>query len=249
MGAVFVGQQYLQNVLAYEPLESGAAILPAAAFMLIVAPQSAKLVISKGSRFTLLAGYLFCFLGILTMLVLWSTEASYWQVALAYAFIGIGVGLAGTPASSSLTGSVPVDRAGMASGTADLQRDLGGAVMQSVMGVFLAAGYASALAGQISSAPESDQQEISSQAEVQVESSFSAAEVAAEKYPQYSEEILAAARESFVDGQHWAYLAGLTAVMLGAVLVFTMFPRHGHETELLQEYHEEDRSRQPAGSG
>ena len=120
--------------------------------------------------------------------------------------------------------------------------------MQSVMGVFLAAGYASALAGQISSAPAADQQEISSQAEVQAESSFSATEVAAEKYPQYSEEILAAARESFVDGQHWAYLAGLTAVMLGAVLVFTMFPRHSHEIELLQEYHEEDRSRQSAGS-
>jgi MFS transporter, DHA2 family, multidrug resistance protein len=36
------------------------------------------------------------------------------------------MGFAGTPASHSLTGSVPVRRAGMASGTADLQRDLGG---------------------------------------------------------------------------------------------------------------------------
>jgi len=45
-----------------------------------------------------------------------------YQSSLAYAFIGIGVGLAGTPASHSLTGSVPVKRVGMASGTADLQR-------------------------------------------------------------------------------------------------------------------------------
>ena len=57
-----------------------------------------------------------------------------------YAFVGIGVGLAGTPASRSLTGSVPVRRAGMASGTADLQRDLGGAVMQSIFGALLTAG-------------------------------------------------------------------------------------------------------------
>ena len=35
--------------------------------------------------------------------------------ALAYGLIGIGIGLAGTPASRSLTGSVPVKRAGMAS--------------------------------------------------------------------------------------------------------------------------------------
>jgi hypothetical protein len=33
-------------------------------------------------------------------------------------------------------------RAGMASGTADLQRDLGGAIMQSIFGALLTAGYA-----------------------------------------------------------------------------------------------------------
>ena len=70
--------------------------------------QSAQLVASRGSRFTLLAGYLFCFLGFLTMLLLWKEDISYWKVGLGYAFIGIGVGFAGTPASHSLTGSVPV---------------------------------------------------------------------------------------------------------------------------------------------
>ncbi len=30
MGAMFVGQQFLQNVLGYSTLEAGAAILPAA---------------------------------------------------------------------------------------------------------------------------------------------------------------------------------------------------------------------------
>ena len=64
--------------------------------------------------------------------------------ARATGFVGIGVGLAGTPASHSLTGSVPVRRVGMASGTADLQRDLGGAIMQSIFGALLTAGYASA---------------------------------------------------------------------------------------------------------
>ena len=44
MGAMFVGQQFLQNVLGYSTLEAGAAILPAAIFMVLVAPRSAKLV-------------------------------------------------------------------------------------------------------------------------------------------------------------------------------------------------------------
>ena len=46
----------------------------------------------------------------------------------------------------SLTSSVPTRRAGMASGTADLQRDLGGAIMQSILGALLTAGYASVVA-------------------------------------------------------------------------------------------------------
>ena len=57
MGAVFVGQQFLQNVLGYSTLEAGAAILPAVVLMVLVAPRSAKLVEARGARFTLLCGY------------------------------------------------------------------------------------------------------------------------------------------------------------------------------------------------
>ena len=140
MGAMFVGQQFLQNVLAYDTLDAGVAILPAAFLMVLIAPRSAKLVEAKGARFTLLTGYALCLLGFVTMLLLWKEGIPYWKVGLGYAFVGAGVGFAGTPASHSLTGSVPVNKAGMASGTADLQRDLGGAIMQSILGALLAAG-------------------------------------------------------------------------------------------------------------
>src|SRR3954465_2273886 len=123
MGAAFVSQQYLQNVLGYSTLEAGAAFLPAVFCMVLVAPRSAKLVEARGARFTLLCGYVFLLLAFLTMLLVWKETSSYWEIFLAYALIGGGVGFAGTPASHSLTSSVPVRRAGMASGTADLQRD------------------------------------------------------------------------------------------------------------------------------
>jgi MFS family permease len=157
MGAAFVSQQYLQNVLGYSTLGAGAAFLPTIVFMVIVAPRSAKLVETRGARFTLLCGYVFLLCAFATMLLLWDEGAPYWRVGLAYVFIGIGVGFAGTPASHSLTGSVPVRRAGMASGTADLQRDLGGAIMQSVFGALLTAGYAAAAATAVATAPNSQQ--------------------------------------------------------------------------------------------
>ncbi len=155
MGAMFIGQQYLQNVLGYSTFEAGAAIIPAALAMVVVAPRSAVIVEARGARATLLFGYVFVLAGFVTMLLLWGEGSSYWVVALGYVLVGIGVGFAGTPASRSLTGSVPVTRAGMASGTADLQRDLGGAIMQSIFGALLTAGYAAAAAAALAGAPPS----------------------------------------------------------------------------------------------
>ena len=74
MGAMFIGQQFLQNVLGYSTLQAGLSILPAAAFMVLVAPRSAKIVEARGARFTLLLGYVFVLLGFLTMLLLWKED-------------------------------------------------------------------------------------------------------------------------------------------------------------------------------
>src|SRR5262249_28948613 len=98
MAAAFVSQQYLQNVLGYSTLEAGAAFLPAIIFMVLVAPSSAKLVESRGARFTLLCGYVFLLLAFVWMLLLWKEGSPYWKTAVAYAFTGTGVGPAGTPA-------------------------------------------------------------------------------------------------------------------------------------------------------
>jgi EmrB/QacA subfamily drug resistance transporter len=254
MGAMFIGQQFLQNVLGYSTVDAGASILPAAILMVLCAPRSAKLIEARGARFTLLVGYVFVLLGFLAMLLLWKEGIPYWKVGLAYALVGAGVGFAGTPASHSLTGSVPVTRAGMASGTADLQRDLGGAVMQSIFGALLTAGYASAAAAIIASEPNSAQVTASVQSEL-TKSFASAADVAAQ-YPQYSQQIISGAKTAFEQGDQWAYLAGIVAVLIGAALVFFMFPRRDEERTLLAEYHRIDsggaspaQSARPAAAG
>jgi len=236
MAAAFVSQQYLQNVNGYSTLQAGAAILPAALVMVVVAPRSAKLVEARGARFTLLCGYVFLFAAFLWMLLLWNEGAPYWQIAVAYIFIGAGVGLAGTPASHSLTGSVPVTRAGMASGTADLQRDLGGAIMQSLFGALLTAGYAASVSSQIAA---SDKQ-ITESTQAALTKSFSSAEAVAAQHPEYSSAIISGAKVAFLQGDDWAYAAGVIAIVLGAILVVFMFPKYDEEKRLLALYHETD---------
>jgi EmrB/QacA subfamily drug resistance transporter len=243
MGAMFIGQQFLQNVLGYSTVDAGLAILPAAAFMVVVAPRSAKLIEARGSRFTLLLGYVFVLLGFLTMLVLWKENIPYWKVALGYSFVGIGVGLAGTPASHSLTGSVPIKRVGMASGTADLQRDLGGAIMQSIFGALLTAGYAAAAGAAIAASGKN----VNSSVQTELTKSFSSAADTAQRYPtSVQDQIIAAAKTSFLQGDQWAYTAGIVAVLLGGVLVYLKFPRADEEKQLLAEYHTEDAAQSPA---
>ncbi len=246
MGAMFVGQQFLQNVLGYSTLDAGLAILPAVAGMVVVAPRSARLVEARGARFTLLTGYVFCVLGFATMLLLWDEGGSYWQIGLGYLFVGIGVGFAGTPASHSLTGSVPVTRAGMASGTADLQRDLGGAIMQSIFGALLTAGYASGVTAAIAASPDKDK--ITDGVQSELTKSFASASATAEQYPKYSAQITSAAQESFLQGDDWAYAAGLVAILLGAALVYFCFPRKGEEEALLASYRAEDSAAAASGS-
>jgi MFS family permease len=236
MGIAFINQQYLQNVLGYDTLQAGAAILPAVVFMVLVAPRSAKLVSERGSRATLLLGQSILGLAFIGMFFLWQEGTPYWLVAVPLCLMGIGVGLAGTPSSNSLTGSVPVKRVGMASGTADLQRDLGGALMTSIFGALLTAGYAAAMGTAISTSG----QDVTATTQSQLQLSYASAADLAAQNPEYSDEILAAAQQSFLDGDQLAYTAGFVAVLIGAGLVFVFFPRKDEEEAMRAGFVAED---------
>jgi len=238
MGAMFIGQQYMQDVLGFGTIESALPALFAGACMILAAPRSARMVESLGSRATLLRGYLFILVAFLIMLFFWKETASFWVVVIAFMFVGVGIGLSGTPASRSLTGSVPVMKAGMASGTADLQRDLGGAIFNSLFGALLAAGYAAAMTAAIAAAPQGA--EIPPAAVSGLTMSYAGAQTVAEEYPQYADPIAAAAKSSFLAGDQQAYIAGIIAVLIGAALVFFVFPKADQERKLLEDYHVQD---------
>ncbi len=154
MGAMFIGQQFLQNVLGYSTLEAGRAILPAV--VLHGAGRASVGQARRGARGTVHAAH---------RLRLLPARLPHDAAAVERGHLVLvgrprlrarrrpASASPGTPASHSLTGSVPVRRAGMASGTADLQRDLGGAIMQSILGALLTAGYAAAVTAAIATAP------------------------------------------------------------------------------------------------
>jgi hypothetical protein len=126
----------------------------------------------------------------------------------------------------------------MASGTADLQRDLGGALMQSLFGALLTAGYAAAMTAAIAGSSNADQ--VTSSTQAQLTKSFDGAEAIAAQYPQYASAITSAAKESFLKGDSAAYIAGIVAVLVGAVLIARFYPSLDRERELWRQYATED---------
>ena len=110
--------------------------------------------------------------------------------------------------------------------------------MQALLGSLLTAGYAAAMARQIGSSP--DAAKVTDASEATLQKSFTSAQALAEQYPQYASQITAAARESFLTGANWAYLAAIIAGLGAIVLVRLAYPGKEREIEMLNQYANED---------
>lgn len=226
-GSMFVGEQFMQSVMGYNALQAGLSVIPAVVSLLLAAPLSARAVAGLGTRSTMLIGYAFLLLALLTMLF-WREHSPYALIGVGFFVIGFGVTFVMTASRRALTSSTPVRRAGMASATSDLQGDLGGAVMQALLGAVLASGFAAAVAGKISSSP--DAVGVSDQVTRALQSSFASAAHVAEQYPQFADEILAGARASLQDGSVLAFVIGVAVILAGAIAVRIGLPNRDRES-------------------
>jgi MFS transporter, DHA2 family, multidrug resistance protein len=99
----------------------------------------------------------------------------------------------------------------------------------------------------IAASPNADQ--VTTSVQSQLTKSFSSAAAIAERYPQYSTQIIQGAKTSFLSGADWAYTAGIIAIVVGAAIVFFLFPKREQELQLLATYHAEDTNRRAPTSG
>jgi hypothetical protein len=110
--------------------------------------------------------------------------------------------------------------------------------MQSLFGALLAAGYAAAITAALAAEPNAAQ--VPSTVTNELTMSYAGAQAVATQYPQYADQITAAAKAAFLAGDQYAYIAGIFAVLIGAALVFLMFPKREEEQKMLADYHAQD---------
>ncbi len=134
---------YLQNSLAFDPLQTGLRLLPLSAIVLFVAPVAGNLTGRIGPRPILFTG-----MALLTVAVLLMTrisgqyQQSDWMVLLpAFFLAGLGNGLVNPPISTVAVSTVSPARAGMASGVNTVARQVGVAFGIAFWGALLATRY------------------------------------------------------------------------------------------------------------
>ena len=234
VGAVFIGQQFTQNVLGFEPLKAATMTLAMAAAMIASAPIAGRLIPRIGTRLTLAAGLGAIAVGFAVIALTWNPGASVAWVLAGYASLGCGVGLAGTPSSRSLTASLPVRRVGMGSASADLTKDLGGAVFQAILGTLLTITYAAYFARAFAKLPSAQAQKLGQSAAAEISSSFAGARHVAATMPGADAgQLVAAARDAFTQGKTVAIAFALGSALVGVALVLWKYPHPAAERDEL----------------
>ncbi|MGP4046782.1 MFS transporter [Streptomyces sp. 2A115] len=132
-GSIFLLSQYMQGVLGYSPTEAGLRMLPWTGMPMIVAPVAGYLSDRIGGRPVVAVGLFLQAVGLGWFASVIAADTSYAAQLPAFVISGIGMSLFFAPASSLAMSSVRVKEQGIASGTNNALREVGGALGIAVM--------------------------------------------------------------------------------------------------------------------
>jgi EmrB/QacA subfamily drug resistance transporter len=204
-GSIFFLTQYLQLVLGYGAFEAGLGVLPVAAAMVVASPLSARLGARLGAKVVVAGGLALIAAG-LYVITGFAVDSSYGIVAVSYATLGLGMGLAMTPATDSIMGSLPLAKASVGSAVNDATRTTGGALGVAVLGSILSSGYR----GDMDGAPAAAHDSLAGALAV-------AARVG-------DDHLVATAQNAFVGGMHAAALVAAGIALAGALVALAFLP-------------------------
>lgn len=136
-GSIFFLSQFLQTVQGFTALEAGLRIFPMALVLAIMSALSSRISARIGTKYTVALGIFIAGSGLLFMSQVFEPNTDYETILLGITVMAGGLGLAVSPATDSIMGSVPVTKAGIGSAMNDTTRQLGGALGIAVLGTIM----------------------------------------------------------------------------------------------------------------
>jgi EmrB/QacA subfamily drug resistance transporter len=136
-GVFFFMSIYMQIVLGYSAVQTGAMFLPMTVLIILVAPAAGKSSDRVGSRWLMATGMTLV-AGALVVFSRLDLASGFWDILPGLIVGGLGMALVMTPMTAAALGSVPVEKSGVGSGVLNTFRQLGGALGIAVMGAIVA---------------------------------------------------------------------------------------------------------------
>ena len=145
-GSMFLMTQYWQFVHGYSPLGAGLRMIPYALTMMVVAPMSARVVERVGTKRVVTTGLLVVSIALLALSFL-QPDTPYPVAISGFCLMAAGMGMTMAPATESVMGSLPREKAGVGSAVNDTTRQVGGALGVAVIGSVVSSVYADQVTG------------------------------------------------------------------------------------------------------
>jgi EmrB/QacA subfamily drug resistance transporter len=144
-GSIFLLAQFLQTVQHYSPLSAGLRTLPWTGMPIVVSPIAGALADRVGGRVVVMTGLALQATGLAWLAVVCSPTVAYADLVPAFIVSGIGMAMFFAPVATMVLATVTRDEEGIASGTTNALRELGGVFGVAVLAAVFShnGGYAS----------------------------------------------------------------------------------------------------------
>ena len=215
-GLFFVVIQYLQFVVGRSPLEAAVALLPLPVVMIPLARNAPRIAHKVGFRRLAPLGLLFTASGLVVVSQV-GVDLTYWAFAVGLMLFAAGMGLAGTPATTAITESLPQSKQGVASAVNDTARELGSAFGLAILGSVLNQQYRDGMSEAVHGLPPAVAE--GAESSIAFTQSPHVHEMGAA-----GQQLVSAAQHAFVDGIGGALLIAATIVAVTAVIVALLAP-------------------------
>jgi EmrB/QacA subfamily drug resistance transporter len=136
-GIFFYNSLFLQRVLGYGAIKTGATFLPMTVLIILVAPAAGKISDRIGPRWPMTAG-MTLLAGSLLLFGTLDAASSWWDIVPGLLVGGFGMAITMAPTTAAAMASVPVDKAGVGSAVINSMRQVGGSLGIAIMGALLA---------------------------------------------------------------------------------------------------------------
>jgi MFS family permease len=136
-GVFFYNSLFIQNIIGWSAVQTGASFLPMTVLIILVAPIAGKLSDRYGSRWLVSIGMVLLAVQLLYLSRL-GADASFWRILPGFLIGGVGMSMTMTPTAAAATRAVPVAKAGVGSAVLNAMRQVGGSLGIALMGAIVA---------------------------------------------------------------------------------------------------------------